>query len=156
MKWKTATASAAVVVATGGVAGGWAAASSASTPLAGSFTLRAHQTSFHIVDTGKRGDSAGDFGTLTGKLFNSGHQVGRYVGQCVQMDGRGHSLCNFVFALPTGQLDIEAAYGRGLNGNRRTHDAVVGGTRTYATARGDAVGRETGATGFIEVVHLQQ
>jgi hypothetical protein len=109
----------------------------------------------HIVDTAPKGDSAGDFGTLKGTLSRNGKRVGHYLGQCTQFDGHGDSVCQFVFALSDGQIDIEAAYGKGLNGSRTVHDAVVGGTGAYAGATGYGVGQETGRTTLKETLHLE-
>lgn len=120
-----------------------------------SFTLVGHVKAEHVVDTGRKGDSAGDFGTISGTLSRDGKKVGRYLGICTQFDGQGHSLCHFVFALPEGQLEVQSAYGTGFNGNRVVRDAIVGGTGAYAGATGEGVGRETGRTTIKEVIHLE-
>lgn len=135
---------------------GVTSASSASGTTTETFTLVGHVKAEHVVDNGKKGDSAGDFGTISGTLSRDGKKVGRYLGVCTQFDARGHSVCQFVFALPGGQLDLESAYGKGVNGGRVVHDAIVGGTGAYAGASGEGVGRETGRTTIKEVVHLQR
>jgi hypothetical protein len=94
-------------------------------------------------------------GVLAGTLSEHGKHVGRYQGYCVQIDGNGHSQCTFTLALPAGQVVIETGYGAGVNGNKTTHEPIVGGTGTYSTARGFAVGQETGRTTIKEVLHLQ-
>jgi hypothetical protein len=62
----------------------------------------------------------------------------------VQIDGHGHSQCTFTFALPAGQVVIETGYSAGINGNKKTHEPIVGGTGKYSRARGYAPGEETG------------
>ncbi|HVW82191.1 MAG TPA: hypothetical protein VHB69_14760 [Mycobacteriales bacterium] len=83
------------VAATAGVIG-VTAASSASATTAETFTLIGHVKSEHIVDQGPKGDSAGDYGTISGSLFRDGKHVGRYLGVCTQFDAKGHSICQFV------------------------------------------------------------
>jgi hypothetical protein len=146
-----------------GVSAGTSAASSSSHTSSSShassssqrvITLTGHQRSLHIVDNAPKGDSAGDFGILAGKLSQHGRHVGGYQGYCVQIDSRGHSQCTFTYALPKGQIVIVTGYGSGVNGNKTTHEPVVGGTGSYATARGYATGQETSRTTIKEVVHL--
>ena len=147
-------AAAAVVVSMMGL-GAWAVTAQASSSGNETFTLEAHQTSFHVVDAPPKGDSAGDSGTLAGNLSRDGEPVGKYLGSCVQIDAEGHSQCQFSFALPEGQLVIMSGYGPGINGNRVAREAIVGGTGHYAQARGYTVGRETGRNNGEEVIHLR-
>jgi hypothetical protein len=141
------------LAATAGVIG-VTTASNATGSTTQTLTLVGHVKAMHIVDNGKKGDSAGDVGTISGTLSRGGKQVGRYLAVCTQFDARGHSICQFVLALPDGQLEIQSGYGKGLNGNRLVHDAIIGGTGAYAGATGDATGTEGGRT-FKEVIHLQ-
>jgi hypothetical protein len=146
-----ATGIAAVAVALGTLAGSSSASSSSQHVVA----LTGHQTSLHVVDNGRKGMSAGDLGVLAGKLSRNGSRVGRYQAYCVQIDANGHSECTFTLALPAGQVVIETGYGAGVNGNKKTHEPIVGGTGKYSTARGYATGVETSRTTIKEVLHLQ-
>ena len=141
------------LAATTGVVG-VTTASSASGSSTETFTLIGHEKAFHVVDNGRKGDSAGDDGTIAGTLNRDGKQVGRYLAECVQTDGSGHSLCRFALALPGGQLVLETGYGKGVNGNKVVHEAIVGGTGTYAGASGYTDGTETGRTTVNWVIHL--
>lgn len=148
-----ATALVGLAAAAGGI--GLTTASNAAAGTTETLTLIGHLKSQHIVDNGKKGDSAGDVGTLSGTLSRDGKSVGRYLGVCTQLNARGRSVCQFVFALPHGQLEIQSGYGAGVNGNRVVRDAIIGGTGAYAGARGDAAGQETGRTTIKEVLHIQ-
>lgn len=152
MRRAVATAMIGMAVTTAAV--GVTTASGASGSATETFTLIGHETAFHIVDNGPKGDSANDIGTMSGTLFRDGRHVGRYLADCIQTDGSGHSLCRFVLALPGGLLVLETGYGTGVNGDRLVHEAIVGGTGTYAGATGYTDGTETGRTTIKEVIHL--
>ena len=106
------------------------------------------KTTFKLIDNGRRGESAGDVGVLSGDLLGTDRKrVGRFLGTCVIFKpSAGRTQCTFTLSLADGQITTQAGYGRGFNGNEVVHEAVVGGTRTYSDARGEVVSEETGAT----------
>lgn len=115
-------------------------------------------TALKVVDAAPTGDSPGDLGVVSGKLFQSGSskQIGRYQGVCYTMTPKSNSECTFTFALAGGQITVISGYGKGFNGSKVVHDAVVGGTRAYRNARGEGVGVETSDTTGTETIHLSR
>lgn len=105
-------------------------------------------TSTRQVDAAPKGMSAGDYGVVGGKLFASGSSrlMGRYQGICFVTAAKNGSECTFTLALAGGQLTTMSAYGVGFNGDKVVHDAIIGGTGSYRTARGEVLGQETGDT----------
>jgi hypothetical protein len=107
------------------------------------------RTSFKLVDSGRKGESAGDIGLLDGNLLaaSGDKKIGRYQGVCmVFKPASGQTQCTFTLSLPDGQITSQAGYGPGFNGNKVVHEAVVGGTHAYSDARGEVVAEETGDT----------
>jgi hypothetical protein len=105
-------------------------------------------TSTHRVDAAPNGMSVGDYGIVGGKLFAAGssRQLGRYQGICFITAAQNGSECTFTLAMKGGQLTTMSAYGAGFNGDKIVHDAIIGGTGAYRTARGEVLGEETGDT----------
>lgn len=107
------------------------------------------KTSFKLVDTAPKGESTGDTGVLAGELLSAGssRKVGSFEGVCVLVKPAvGNSECTFTLSLAGGQLTTHAGYGKGFNGDKVVHEAVLGGTRAFRGARGEVVSRETGET----------
>jgi len=113
-------------------------------------------TGLKIVDAAPAGDSPGDLGVVSGKLFKAGasKQVGRYQGLCYTTIPKSRSECTFSFSLAGGQITVISAYGKGFNGSKVVHDAIVGGTRAYRNVRGEGIGVETSDTTGRETLHL--
>ena len=113
-------------------------------------------TGLKVVDAAPKGDSPGDFGVVSGKLFAHGgsKRIGSYQGICHTMTPKSKSECTFTFALAGGQITVISAYGKGFNGSKVVHDAIVGGTHTYRNARGEGIGVETSDTSGTETIHL--
>lgn len=106
------------------------------------------KTAFKLVDNGRKGESAGDLGLLSGDLLGRDRKkLGRFEGTCVVFKPSvGQTQCTFTLSLADGQIITQAGYGPGFNGNKVVHEAVVGGTRAYQDARGEAISQETGRT----------
>lgn len=103
-------------------------------------------TGFHVaLDAKPAGQSAGDIGYETGNVFAHGKRVGRFQGVCTQLP-RQSSQCSFTLGLPGGQILIESGYGPGFNTGSVAREAIVGGTGTYAGARGEGRDRELSNT----------
>ena len=115
-------------------------------------------TALKTVDAAPTGDSPGDFGVVSGTLFKSGStkQIGRYQGICYTMAPKSNSECTFSFSLAGGQITVISAYGKGFNGSKVVHDAIVGGTRAYRNARGEGIGVETSDTTGRETIRLSK
>jgi hypothetical protein len=129
--------------------------SSASGGTANTLDLTGKVTSFHTAyDAKPAGPSAGDVGYVTGLLFKSGKRVGRYQGICTVLP-QSSQECSFTLGLPGGQIVLEAGYGPGLNIGSVALEAVVGGTGTYAGARGQARDREVTNTKLAFHLELQ-
>jgi hypothetical protein len=113
-------------------------------------------TALKVVDAAPKGDSPGDFGVVSGKLLAHGtaKRIGSYQGICYTMAPKADSECTFSFSLPGGQITVISAYGKGFNGSKVVHDAIVGGTRAYRNARGEGIGVETSDTTGTETIHL--
>jgi hypothetical protein len=124
-----------------------AAAALAVTSIAASGTtktldLSGTVTGFHVaLDAKPAGQSAGDIGYETGKLFEHGKPAGRFQGICTQLPASS-SQCSFTLGLPNGQILIQAAYGPGFNTGNVAQEAIIGGTGAYATAHGQGRDRE--------------
>jgi len=115
-------------------------------------------TSVKEVDNAPKGRSAGDLGVVSGPLFahGSSRRIGRYQGVCYTMAPKTNSECTFTFSLAGGQITAISGYGKGFNGDKVVHDAIVGGTRAYRNARGEGVGIETSDTTGTETIHLSR
>jgi hypothetical protein len=113
-------------------------------------------TNVKVVDAAPKGQSRGDYGVISGTLLTPGtrEQVGRYQGICFTTAPPAGSECTITYSLAGGQITTTTAYGKGFNGDAVSHDAIVGGTRNYANARGELVGRETGDTTGTMTVRL--
>jgi hypothetical protein len=113
-------------------------------------------TALKVVDAAPKGDSPGDLGVVSGKLFAPGgaKQIGRYQGLCYTMAPKTNSECTFTFSLSGGQITVISGYGKGFNGSKVVHDAIVGGTRAYRAVRGEGIGVETSDTTGRETIHL--
>jgi allene oxide cyclase len=114
------------------------------------------RTAFTLADNGRRGESAGDLGLVSGDLLTASRKrIGRYQGTCVIFKPSvGQTQCTFTLSLPDGQITTQAGYGPGFNGNRVVHEAIVGGTRAYNAARGQVISEETGETTGTLAVQL--
>jgi hypothetical protein len=73
---------------------------------------------------------------------------------CYTTVPKSDSECTFSFALAGGQITVISAYGKGFNGSKVVHDAIVGGTRAYRNARGEGIGVETSDTTGRETIRL--
>ncbi|MEA2446093.1 MAG: hypothetical protein QOJ12_3385 [Thermoleophilales bacterium] len=115
-------------------------------------------TAVKVVDAAPPGESPGDLGVVGGNLFahGSSRQIGHYQGTCYTMAPKSNSECTFTFSLAGGQITVISAYGKGFNGSKVVHDAVVGGTRAYRNARGEGIGIETSDTTGTETIHLSR
>lgn len=124
------------------------------TPLRVAFKVDA----FKLVDAAPHGQSPGDVGVIGGTLRSPGSSrvIGRYQGTCTTMKPASRSECTFTWALAGGQITTITAYGKNFNGETTAHDAIVGGTGTYRNARGEGIGKETGATTGIETFHIKR
>jgi hypothetical protein len=109
-----------------------------------------------VVDAAPKGQSRGDYGVISGTLSAPGShkQAGHYQGICFTTTPPAGSECTITYSLAGGQITTTTAYGKGFNGDAVSHDAIVGGTRRYANARGELVGRETGDTTGTMTIHL--
>jgi hypothetical protein len=90
-------------------------------------------------------ESKGPFGNgsvvgFRGRLKGDHGTTGRHVGICTITDlRRKESFCHVVLVLPNGRLLLDFLHRE----SAKSHDiAVVGGTGTYAGARGSAVAKE--------------
>lgn len=111
---------------------------------------------FHAVDQPPAGNSVGDEGIFAGKLVKHGHTRGRVQAYCLVMPSNRQE-CTFTYALARGQIASVVGYGKGLSGNsgnHLSHDPIVGGSRAYAGATGQIVGREVGPKRDRLVFHL--
>ena len=113
-------------------------------------------TALKINDVAPKGHSPGDVGLVSGPLFAAGstRRIGRYQGVCYTTVPKSDSECTFSFALAGGQITVISAYGKGFNGSKVVHDAIVGGTRAYRNARGEGIGVETSDTTGRETIRL--
>jgi len=103
-------------------------------------------TGFHVaLDAEPAGQSAGDIGYETGKLFAHGKPVGRFQGVCTQLP-QASSQCSFTLGLSGGQILIQASYGPNFNTGAVAREAVIGGTGAYDGARGQGRDRELSNT----------
>ena len=111
-------------------------------------------TSYHVaLDAKPAGASPGDIGYQTGLVYQHGKRVGRFQGVCTNLP-HASQQCSFTVGLPGGQLVIEAGYGPGFNTGSVALEAVVGGTGTYAGARGQGRDRELSGTKLAFHVEL--
>jgi hypothetical protein len=106
------------------------------------------RTALTLVDNRRKGESAGDLGLVSGDLLTTSRKrIGRYQGTCVIFNPSiGRTQCTFTLSLADGQITTQASYGAGFNGNKLVHEAIVGGTGAYNTARGQVISQETGQT----------
>lgn len=110
-------------------------------------------TGFHVaLDARPAGQSAGDIGYETGKLFASGKPAGRFQGVCTQLP-QDSSQCSFTLGLTEGQILLQASYGPNFNTGTVAREAIIGGTGSYAGARGQGRDRELSDTKLV--FHLQ-
>jgi len=142
------TAAAAAATAAAAIATVSASGQSSTTASPATIQLIEKKTSFKLVDHGRKGESAGDYGLVSGELLSTDRKrVGRFLGTCfVFKPSAGQTQCSFALSLPDGQIITQAGYGSGFNGSKTVHEAVVGGTRAYKDARGEVVSEETGET----------
>jgi hypothetical protein len=105
------------------------------------------------VDVKPAGDSPGDIGYESGKLFEKGKPVGRFHGVCFNISA-GSSQCSFTAGLPGGQLMIAASYGAGYNTGSTALEPITGGSGAYAGARGVVRDTEVGNTGLRMHIEL--
>lgn len=93
---------------------------------------------FHPVDRGKKGASAGDVNISTGRLYagtttSSEQRAGRLEIVCTAIDARArHFLCDVVARTRDGEIHASGHIDR-----ERSHLAVLGGTGTYTGASGE-------------------
>lgn len=110
-------------------------------------------TGFHVaLDAKPAGQSAGDIGYETGKLFVHGKLAGRFQGVCTQLP-QASSQCSFTLGLSAGQILIQASYGPKFNTGKVAREAIIGGTGAYAGARGQGLDRELSDTKLV--FHLE-
>jgi hypothetical protein len=113
-------------------------------------------TGYHVaLDAKPAGASPGDIGYQTGVVYEHGKRVGRFQGICTSLP-QASQQCSFTVGLPGGQIVIEAGYGPGFNTGSVALEAVVGGTGTYAGARGQGTDRELNNTKLafhLELLH---
>jgi hypothetical protein len=113
-------------------------------------------TGFHTaLDAKPAGPSPGDIGYTGGVIYEHGKRVGRFQGTCTMLP-RSSQQCSFALGLPGGQLIVESAYGPGFNTGPVAMEAVIGGTGTYAGARGQGRDREVTDTRLafhLELIH---
>jgi hypothetical protein len=113
-------------------------------------------TGFHVaLDAKPAGQSPGDIGYETGKLFAHGKPAGRFQGVCTQLP-RASSQCSFTLGLPAGQILVQASYGPNFNTGNVAREAIIGGTGAYAGARGQGRDRELSNTKLafhLELIH---
>ncbi|HEY4349075.1 MAG TPA: hypothetical protein VGM80_15985 [Gaiellaceae bacterium] len=110
-------------------------------------------TGFHTaLDAKPAGPSAGDIGYTTGLILEHGKRVGRFQGVCTSLP-HSSQQCSFTLGLPGGQIVVESGYGPSFNTGSVALEAVVGGTGTYAGARGQ--GRDREVTNTRLSFHLQ-
>lgn len=105
----------------------------------GQFTVFAVHNSETSVDVGKHGFSAGDNDVNSAQLVQGGHSVGWETGSCLTTfvgASRADQICHFVLALAGGQIVADGAVRGGSQGPGTFTLAIVGGTGSYRTARG--------------------
>ena len=113
-------------------------------------------TAFHIaLDARPVGQSPGDIGYETGTLSERGKRIGRFQGVCTTLP-HSSQQCSFTLGLPGGQILVEAGYGPSFNTGAVALEAIVGGTGTYAGARGEGRDREIGNTSLAFHLELMQ
>lgn len=108
--------------------------------------LTGTMTGFRLA-VGHKPGAAGDLGYVSGKLYRSRKPSGSITGVCAQID-RSSQQCNFVLALPEGQIILTSGYGPHLNAGPVAQEAIVGGTGAYTGARGQGDDREVGRNGI--------
>jgi hypothetical protein len=150
---KTVTALS-LLVTTAAVATGIAAGSAHSAGTAapaGDLHTTAKLTFAHSVDLGAHGPSAGDMTTFGGRLTGPDLK-GRYQAYCVSISPTKQE-CSETLVTPGGQIAAQASYGQGST----ALTPIVGGSDSYAGARGDISEREAAKGRLVRlVVHLEQ
>jgi predicted secreted Zn-dependent protease len=95
------------------------------------------QTSYKLVDAGKRGPSAGDLEIIAQSLYNrrvTTRAIGRANILCTML-GKDLRSCTATYVLPKGSIMTS-----GVIGSRLIYElAVIGGTELYDNARGSLV-----------------
>ena len=119
--------------------------------------LAATLTATKQIDAAPKGHSPGDRSLASGTLVDTAtnKKAGRILLSCVDMPA-GTGECELTFALPGGHVAVLASYGRGFSGESSAHDPIVGGTGTYATARGYTDEVETGEGKMHFTLHLER
>ena len=126
----------AAVVATGALAAPAAAATKTIT-----IEARSQVQQAQTVDTGPAGPSPGDLIVFTEQLFDpSGKPLGSDAGQCVTLFDNSTSLCTGTYTLHDGQVMVQLLQ-PGAQGTYQ--QAITGGTRRYAGARGTVTVRQS-------------
>jgi hypothetical protein len=113
----------------------------ASTPPTGALQIVLRPQAFHVVDPppkrqGDRPPSPGDDTITVYRVFDAAgaNRLGRAQFVCVTTDRRGeHEQCTGTIALPGGQIATQGDV---------DNVAVVGGSGSYAGARGTATGQD--------------
>jgi hypothetical protein len=102
-----------------------------------------------VIDTGAKGDSAGDLLTFHNNLYGrAGKMVGTDQGQCIRIDPKaGTWECAWTNSLEGGHISVEGPF----NDNHGSVLTVTGGTGDYKNARGTMhLGfRDSGSFDFI-------
>jgi hypothetical protein len=112
-----------------------------------------HPDSDTVIDTGAKGDSAGDLLPFANPIFDAANakQIGSDQGNCVRTKVGVSWECNWTTMLAAGSLVVEGPY---LDSGAPTTLAIIGGTGRYATARGTMTLSAAGSN-FSFVFHLR-
>ena len=102
---------------------------------ASSLTLVERATTDAVIDTGDKGDSAGDILTFTNEVYDEANKakMGDDNGWCMRTLAGKAWECVATVSLADGQVTVEGPF---LDGQDSVW-AVTGGTGKYAGARGD-------------------
>jgi allene oxide cyclase len=113
-----------------------------------------HATTDAVTETGKKGDSAGDLLTFANALYNTSNttSVGSDDGWCIRTAAGKSWECAWTSMLAGGQIMVSGPF---LDAGP-SKLAIVGGTGTYAGARGwmDLRSRNKKGTEYDFVFHL--
>ena len=103
--------------------------------LADAITVVERATTDVVLDTGDKGDSAGDILTYANKVYDEANQneTGSDNGWCVRTVKGVAWECNATVSLAGGQLTVEGPF---IDGKDSVW-SVTGGTGKYASARGE-------------------
>lgn len=130
---------------------GWVGASASPSEHRQERTARLIVGDGYFVDNDPSGQSGGDLFGASGEIRRHGYRVGKWSSACILSPPVG-GQCQLTLIWRRGGR-IQLAGNIGIQ-SERNRLAIVGGTRRFRKARGDATLRALGNQGAVQRIHL--